>query len=729
MKRRPGERPNDAPAARWGSSAGLPESNVAPEGNTGATMRIVTVEPDSQLLADVVSLGRQNARTLGFFPQGAFHDYAARGHIRACVDDGCMAGYLAFRTHNLTVVLVHLCVGHEARGRGIARALVNHLREESSGFAGIRAKCRVDYPADAMWPHLGFVVRNEIPGRATRASTTLRVWCLDLGLPDLFSTAPSDRLIAALDTNVVLDLHSDSDAPQLSESKALLAPWLEDSIEYVVTGEFHAEVSRNPVHDERQAILDCASAFRTLPGQITSSTQAFLTQLSQVIGPGESPQDRSDRHHMALAATGGAHFFVTRDESLLDAAPAIDKGLGLAVVRPCDLIARTHTELTERSFADRRLSGSALSIRPFGAGDIDNLVETFQAFDQREKKGAFVGALRDCLAHSDRSQGLVVLGQDGNPRGLLVTASTANETTVQLLRATRGTMGKVIARHLLWLAVQEARRVGHRVTRLIDNHIPVAASGVLGVLGFRPAKEGMAKVNGIHVSSTFDLAGVLRSARPIYDEHVWVEDTANALERDGSGLPQQLAFECERVTWPSKLLDTRLPSFVVPIHPEWAAQLFHSQLADQSLFGADPRLMLRLDNVYYRSALPKCIEAPARVLWYVTASKERPSTKCIAATSLVSEVVNDSAKRVFARFKRYGVFRWADVLEVAGGDPYGPIQAFRFGHTEPFQKPVGLKRLRNLARQSGAGLMLQSPSRVPSELFGAIYQEGIGLRE
>ena len=693
-------------------------------------MRIVTVEPDSQLLADVVSLGRQNARTLGFFPKGAFHDYAARGHIRACVDDQRMVGYLAFRAHHLTVVLVHLCVGLEFQGRGIAKALVNHLREESSGFAGIRAKCRVDYPADAMWPRLGFVVRNEVPGRATRASTTLRVWWLDLGLPDLFSTAPSDRLIAALDTNVVLDLHSDSDAPQLSESKALLAPWLDDSIEYVVTGEFHAEVSRNPVLDERQAILDYASAFRALSGHITSSTQTFLTQLCQIIGPGESPQDRSDRNHLAMASAGGAHFFVTRDGPLLAAAPAIDKSLGIAVVRPCDLIARTHTELTERSFADRRLSGSALSIRPFGVGDIDNLVETFQAFDQREKKGAFVGALRDSLAHSDRSQGLMVLGQDGASHGLLVTANTANETTIQLLRATRGTMGKVISRHLLWLAVQEARRVGHRVTRLLDSHIPGAASAVLGVLGFRPAKEGMAKVNGIHVSSTLDLADVLRSARPIYDQHAWVDDTANALERDGSRLPQQLAFECERVTWPSKLLDTKLPSYVVPIHPEWAAQLFHSQLADQSLFGADPRLMLRLENVYYRSALPKRIEAPARVLWYVTASKERPSTKCIAATSLVSEVVHDSAKEVFSRFKRYGVFGWDDVLKVAGGNPHGSIQAFRFGHTEPFQTPVGLKRLRDLARQNGArGLMLQSPSRVPSGLFGAIYQEGIGIRE
>jgi len=177
--------------------------------------------------------------------------------------------------------------------------------------------------------------------------------------------------------------------------------------------------------------------------------------------------------------------------------------------------------------------------------------------------------------------------------------------------------------------------------------------------------------------------------------------------------------------WPAKLLDTALPSFIVPIQPEWAMHLFHARLAGESLFGSDPSLMLRLNNVYYRSSRPRRMEAPARILWYVTASRERPSTRCVAATSLVEEVVRGPAKEIFSQFKRYGVFEWAHVRDLAKDDPYGLVEALRFGHTEPFERPVDLARIRELAGRAGVQMpVLQSPSRVPTDLFSAIYREG-----
>ena len=692
-------------------------------------MKIVTVPPGSQLFAQIVSLGGQNSRTLGFLPEGAFQEYASRRHIFAWVDGERVAGYLLFRIHHLTIVLVHLCVDEAFRGRGIARDLVDHLCNESAGFAGIRARCRVDYPADAMWPRLGFVLRNEVPGRATRMPTTLRVWWRDLGLPDLFSTAPSDRTVAALDTSVLIDMHATSGNPSVQESKALLAPWVEDSIECVVTDEIYTDISRNPVPKERRALREYTSAFRSISDVPPSVTEALLIKLNATIGSPTSSQDRSDHRHLALAAADGVPFFVTRDTALLDAEREIDKALGITVVRPCDIIARTHADLTEQSPSPRRLSGSLLSVRPIRAAEIDDLVRTFQSFGQGERKGPLLGALRDSLAFADRNKGLVILAHDSTLQGLLVVGRAENETTIKILRTTHGAMGDVISRHLVWLALQQARRLGHSVTRLLDEHIPPGARGVLGVLGFRPADNGMAKLNGIHVRTTGDLASALRSIRWVYDDDTWIDATAHALERDRSGLPRRLVYEFERATWPAKLLDTSLPSYVVPIHPEWAAQLFHSQLAKQSLFGSDPKLMLRLDNVYYRSALPKRVQAPARVLWYVTASKERPSTKCIAATSLIGEVVRGTAKEVFSQFKRYGVYSWEDVIKLSGGDPHGMIEAFRFGHTEPFENTIGLKRVRQLIRHAGAKeLVLQSPSQVPNSFFGLVYDEGIGHR-
>lgn len=261
--------------------------------------------------------------------------------------------------------------------------------------------------------------------------------------------------------------------------------------------------------------------------------------------------------------------------------------------------------------------------------------------------------------------------------------------------------------------------------RLTDEHVPPATEGVFGALGFRPAAGGMAKINGLGVMSTRSLADHLRAVDPGFTDPTWIEDTVHVLGREQSGLPGQFALVCERLMWPAKLLDTALPSFIVPIQPEWAMQLFHARLAMESFFGSEPSLMLRLNNVYYRSSRPRRIEAPARILWYVMASRERPSTKCVAATSLVEEVVRGPAKEIFSQFKRYGVFEWAHVRDLANDDPYGIVEALRFGHTEPFERLVDLARIRELADRAGVPRpVLQSPSRVPTDLFSAIYREG-----
>ena len=689
--------------------------------------RIVTVRSDSALLDGVMSLGRQNAKTLGFFPKGAFLDYANRGHIRAYVHGKDIGGYLAFRIHHLTVVIVHLCVADGFRNRGIAKALLDDLCDRSGEFAAIRANCRVDFPANTVWPRLGFVPRGEKPGRSLQSRTTLRIWVRDLGLPDLFSTAPSDRVVAALDTNVLLDIHGDVSDRNREESKALLADWLSDSIEYVLTAEAFGDIRRNPDSKERQALLAFASTFRVLPDHNSDAAQERLNDLTIAIGTGQSRQDQSDRRQLAFSAVGGAQYFLTRDEAILDLADKIADTLGVFALRPCDLIARTHADLVDQTFAPRRLLGSALTVRPFAAEEIDGLVRTFQAFAHREKRGPLLGLLRTSLAHSDRSTGLLVSKGTDDPLGLLVTDTGENETRIRLLRTTDGPIADVLGRHLVWLAVQAARRADHRITRLVDAHIPSAAKAVLGILGFRNAKEGLARVNGIGVNTTRELADHLDGLRSMYRHDSWISDTMTVLTQDAGAIPPPLAFQYERVMWPAKLLDTQLPSFMVPIRPEWAARLFHAKLADQGLFRVDPHLMLRLDNVYYRSAVPKVIEAPARVLWYVTASTESPDTRCIAATSLITDVVPGPAKDIFARFKRYGVFGWNDILGRAKGDPYGTIQAFRFEHTEPFDTPVSLKRIRQLATETSQGnLVFQSPSRVSSSFFAAVYREGFG---
>ena len=88
-------------------------------------------------------------------------------------------------------------------------------------------------------------------------------------------------------------------------------------------------------------------------------------------------------------------------------------------------------------------------------------------------------------------------------------------------------------------------------------------------------------------------------------------------------------------------------------------------------------------------------------------------------------VLIDTPDVLFSKFEHLGVYGRAEVERAA--DASGHAMALRFSDTEIFPKPVTLRRLTSLAR--GRGLTwspgsLISLSKISSELFQAVYQEG-----
>jgi len=139
---------------------------------------------------------------------------------------------------------------------------------------------------------------------------------------------------------------------------------------------------------------------------------------------------------------------------------------------------------------------------------------------------------------------------------------------------------------------------------------------------------------------------------------------------------------------PAKITDADIPAFIVPVRAEWAMSLFDSEIASQDLFGAvKPGLMFNTENVYYRSARPKVLSAPARILWYVKKG-DYHGVMSIRACSYLNEVVIDKPKTLYSRFQGLGVYEWKDVFELAGGNPDQKIMAFRFSNTELFDEPI-----------------------------------------
>ena len=150
----------------------------------------------------------------------------------------------------------------------------------------------------------------------------------------------------------------------------------------------------------------------------------------------------------------------------------------------------------------------------------------------------------------------------------------------------------------------------------------------------------------------------------------------------------------EQAIFPGKITDSLVPNFIIPIKPWWAKDLFDGELAEQVLWGANNILVLRRELVYYRSRMASGgLEAPGRILWYVSQDKgfkkANVTLSAIRACSYIDEIIIDTPKSLYKKFKRLGIYEFDDLVAVSKGQDK-ELMAIRFSNTELFKKPIGL---------------------------------------
>ena len=157
-------------------------------------MKITISKLTSAWLEDVDELMTQNSQTLGFLPKEALKSYLEKKNvIGATSDNDELVGYLLFGANRDYFRITHLCVVEEYQGQGIARRLVNELSKSVSTQKAIKLNCRRDYPANDLWPKLGFAAVDEKRSRA-RDEHFLTRWSLTLA-PDASATTLSSKNI------------------------------------------------------------------------------------------------------------------------------------------------------------------------------------------------------------------------------------------------------------------------------------------------------------------------------------------------------------------------------------------------------------------------------------------------------------------------------------------------------------------------------------------------------
>ncbi|MGW5055676.1 GNAT family N-acetyltransferase [Actinokineospora sp. NPDC004072] len=674
------------------------------------------VGADDPVVDELVKMGKRYSRTLGMMPAGAFKEAAYRGCLIAAWDGGRPVGYALFRLpRNNQVMLSHLCVETAARGSGVARVLVETIKNRHAAQLGIRAKCRDDYGLNPMWSALGFQALGAAVGRG-RDRSPMTVWWLDHGHPNLFSalTEPDlaedepDLLEAALDLNILMDLHSRSNKPVAERSQVLLADHLTGRLRLVVTDGVEHELARR-CHDQPTALTE---ALREYPRRVgaPAQTEALYEQLVAASnGLTLSEQDLGDLRQIAAVVSAGVGVLLTWDDGLrarFEKLRRVVPALAPVHVLNPDLVV-THLDELARAWAYQpaRLQNSEYDQVRAGADDESHLL-AFLA----QPSGETRGNLRDLLRRLAREEvpRFLIRSGDQPPVACYAAHLDGQILRVPLLRTGNHPLSDTVARQLLWLLRRDAREHGALTIEVSDPHVG-------GVLTRALAAEPFHHVGDRWFAWVVPVCGTSEEVNRVANQ-------ARALVRVGPGplmrpgLTPRAAVEVERSLWPAKLTDSTLQHFVLPIRPRWSGELlgYPAHLTTRPV-----ELALGRAQVYYRTA-DKLLTAPARIVWRASQGKGGRSAPGYIGTSFLDAIEVDEPERLYESLKHYGVLDLAALRELADGKP--TLQALRFSDTELFDRPVSESSYQRLRAAHDGPRKFYGPQKISPGLFADLYK-------
>ena len=311
----------------------------------------------------VDTLMKLNKRTLGFLTEEALLEsfLDKNGALGAKTDDGQLVGYLLYAAYPEYFRIVQLCVSENFREQGIAKQLLEALKKSATTQKIVRLRCRPDFPANDIWPQLGFTPLDEKSGRS-KEGHLLTLWCLTLAKDDqlsLFQANTSDETLdVIIDAQIFFDFY-EPDSEKSKPSKALLSDFLVDSLELWITDELFNEIHRNNDPGKRETSRNRAYSFLKVSPE--PSVVAKFDKVLRQNFPTNRPSQESDIKQLAKAAASDVNIFVTQDRNILDASKTIANQTGLQVLSPPQLIIQLHELSEKHSYTPKHIAGPGLS--------------------------------------------------------------------------------------------------------------------------------------------------------------------------------------------------------------------------------------------------------------------------------------------------------------------------------------------------------------------------------
>ena len=667
-------------------------------------MKINISQLTSTDLNAVDELMKRYSQWLGFLPREALQNYLEKGTVLGATnDDGQLVGYLLYADRYDYFRITHLCVSEEYQQQGIATQLVNNLKGLADTQKAIKLNCRRDFPANNLWRKLKFVALDEKPGRS-KEGHLLTIWHLILAPEDqlqLFQAKTSDETLdIIIDAQIFFDFY-EPDSDKTKPSKSLLADFLVDSLNLWITDELLNEINRNDDTKQREKARNRAHNF--LKAEADPHLVEGFDKLLREFLPSHKPSQESDIRQLAKAAASNVNTFVTNDSRLLKKSEDIANRTGLEVVDPVSLIIRLHELSEKETYAQDRIAGLNLYWCRFTSDDLASF--PFDSFlERQETKGKFREKLKSLIARPNYYECELLRSKNEIIALRVLTNSSDKILSTPLARVALSADRSLFGRFLIADTVSKAVEKNLDMVKFEASALTPSLIPILLEMGFIKCNDSFVR---FCFSRYLDRQEVLAAISELCPEST-------------SNYENMSSLELERCCSPLDLAGTNQRYFLIPIRPGYAMSLIDRYQSGGDLFGGNPDVLLRWNNVYYRKVnCHKMIKTPGRILWYVSDSSKR-----VIAVSHLDKVVIDTPKKLFRRFKKFGILEWKDLYEMCGGNPSKKLMALRFSHTFLFREPISLDVLKSVFEAHTVGLSLQGPSKLPPKVFHALFQEG-----
>ncbi|MEM7593769.1 MAG: GNAT family N-acetyltransferase [Cyanobacteria bacterium P01_A01_bin.83] len=687
-------------------------------------MEIQVIDERSPYLEQVIELGDANRKTLGGFTKGAFIEHAKKGFIIIALNSQSqLLGYLmyAIRQKDRCIRLIHLCIDQQYRGQKIARKLVEDLKQKTKEYQGISLHCRRDYGIDSMWRKLGFICVGEKAAKTKHKILTH--WWLDYDQLNLFSSR--DRLVTESSLCAMLDLAIFqelclSTAESNPEVFSLLADWLKSELTLCLTDEVSFLINSIEDNFKRKKLYNFKFNFSQLDYENIESFSESVISFCQEYN---LSFDRFTRPHLIKTIASQAQIFITQNKSLLGIRDRIYDRFGLSLKTPTEIITQID-ELNDRpSYQPVKLAGTQLKVVSIEKGQVEKLVESFR---EGETTAEFFQKISQFITEGDRFECWAIC--DGTDFiGLYVYARlNSYELEIPLLRIKASSLTATLAAHLIYQATLTSAKENRQFTKITDAFL---SSSVIEAI---QQKNAFSKVNNTWLRANFSLVDtkdnlldyIINFVTNLPTEYHRYGKIALSYKNELEIAYDNNLLDLERLFFPAKISDAEILTFIIPIKPYWAQQLFDANLSNQTLFGASKiELALNKEAVYYKSKnAPRLLKpgTTGRILWYVSSDRDSGfrDINSIRACSILEEVIIAKPLDLYRRFRNLGIYSEQDILKVAKGDRAKEIMALRFSHTELFSNPISFNKIRAILHKK---VTIQSPTLIDKKEFVSIY--------